>query len=171
MTSEKPSGAEFRKKRKIFEKNIQQDANKLQKWLQTSETSTSSSNVEHPQCLSTDQMEETTKISETNENYHFVREFNETDKGPFQNSDIIENPHLDLDKANNLLPTSVTSKTSKNTPEEENPFFQINFNHPLSRPIITDKIRFVIIEHDPDQGQDADFRESKSNNGRKFSKE
>lgn len=119
MASKKPSSAEFRKRRKILEKNIQQDANKLQKWLQTSETSTSSSNVEDPQCLSNDQMEETTKISQTNENYHFVREFNETDKDPFtlKNSDIIENPHLD--EANNLLSTSVTSKTNENTPEEK----------------------------------------------------
>ncbi|KAH1172288.1 hypothetical protein KIL84_007906 [Mauremys mutica] len=46
---------------------------------------------------------------------------------------------------------------------------EINFNDPPSWPCINDKIRCHLIEHGPDQGKYADFCESTSEDGRKFS--
>lgn len=57
--------------------------------------------------------------------------------------------------------------------EQENKMpFEVNFNNFfLSWPPTSDKLKMILMEYGPIQGQEIDFRVSVSNNGQRFSKD
>jgi len=59
-------------------------------------------------------------------------------------------------------------KNIKNESQVTEEIFEIDFNDPSSWPSITDKIRTLLINHDPEMGKNSDFyiSENVTNNNR-----
>lgn len=77
---------------------------------------------------------------------------------PTETTDLEEVGEVSEITACNLIETESIQVLENKKKEEEAQ--AINLNDPPSWPLISDKIRFFLVEHGPDQGKNADFRES-----------
>ena len=141
MASKKPSSTEYKKRRKL-KNEIQQNCTlQLQDWLGRGSTSRDLTFVARRKDLAENTGENVIVKVLSEKTTHVLNEENHAPK---------------------IFESEEERETSTNS---------INFNDPPSWPPISDKIKFLLIEHGPEQGLDADFRESTSQDGRKFGKE
>lgn len=148
MASKKPSGAEYRKRKKNREECHQNYALQLHDWLQKPGPSIEATEIKK---------ENATTVQDDSRQDQKEEMMGTT-------TEIIEACREDSNDEEEL-------SVSKSDLEQQVFNNSINVNDPPSWPPISDKIRLFLTQHGPEQGHDADFRETTAEGGRRFSKE
>ena len=184
MNSKRPSGADYRKRRQNTSEENRKIAISMSKWIlkntsndesQRSHENTLTASVSDvisssPACNNNNEIPTTSEIIAA-----ISQQLNREVTPPILRTGSVET--LDIsDTVTETIQTFETNLHSCDHSDLQNRTYpsagqisEINFNDPPSWPSINDKIRCHLVEHGPDQGEFADFRESTSENGRKFS--
>ena len=151
--SKKPSGSQFRKKRLQQEKFVESQRDALLSYV-------------HPQ--QTDNFHDLSQLNEAASNHMLIDVENETANEPtVQNVFECEASVFELD---DIVPDASVEELSENIHVNA-----LSFNNPKTwideKEAIISKVRKLLVEHGPMSGEKADYSESLSEDGRRFTNE
>ena len=180
MDAKRPSGAAFRRKKRVQQAETVQMQNTFTRWLkiadekETIDTSTSLNfntvEIANTASCSTVNEESCQSDCDNNNNYSNAPELKQSE--PEDTKCDVESSHL-----TSAAPSSANFDSSACTGDASPPspttaiLGNIDINNPESWLPIRDSVRCALVTRGPDQGIEADFNQSASEDGRHFTKD